>query len=1247
VASFFVSHSSEDAAEAAALCARLESAGYPPPFVSSEADHTIAGGRRWERELYRHLQARDAVIFVTTAASVESRWCFAELALARMFGKRIFPVRAGAGTRSHPLLEDIQAIALSPDREAGYRRLLRDLDGAGLAPEDVDAWEGGDNPYPGLRSYGVDEAAVFFGRAREVADLERRLRLRPASPAEAFLTVIGSSGSGKSSLVRAGLLPKLHRARTEWLVVDPLVPGARPVDGLARALTSTAKRDGLDWAWREVSVAPLADRLWDLVLARGLAEADAKVLLFIDQLEELLRVDAGERERFVEAIASMLRGDVPLRVVATLRSGSVALALEEPSLVALLQNQMVVARLERSRLRDVIEGPARVASIALAAGLSDRILDEAVGADALPLLAFTLRRLVQGATEPGSVTLEDYERTGGVIRALESTADEVLAGVEERFGRERVAAALMSLVTLDSAGAPMRRRVTLAGLDDADREILERFVEARLLTSSAEGDEAVVEVAHEALFRVWRPLQLLIAEHRSEIEMRAQLLRSADDWERAERRASYVLRGDRLAAAQVWLERHDGSSALRAFVDASVREDAGAREREADLLANRVLSEHRDDPERAVLLALAAIDTYARTPRTLLALSTALEGWRVEQVLPTGDWVHVAAPSPDGALVAALTSARVLLFDLATGEPHATFELPPLPGVMASNQALTWTPDGRFVIAGQPGAVTVWDVAQRRLERTLDVGDAQACEVAVSKDGTMLACAANDGYVSLWRLDALDAPAVRFQAHQYAAQCLAFSTDGRRLLTGGSEHRAVMWQLDPPAQLWRMEHGDSVWAVDWAPIGATIATVAPEDGAIRLWDAEHHAEGPSLSTGGWSYGLRFGPHGQIATTSRGLLIWDEGMRAGEPRRLKGRAVGRNPRFTADGRRIVLDHEREGVWIWDARAPGPELSLEYQPRAACFCGRYVVVRERETIGVYDAGDGRAVAAWAAPEEMFPRLDATPDGRLVASDHSDGPRLWRVPDGALVRHFSGNRWPRFSADGRLLLLYGDEGGCEVWAVDPLERLHAFSLAGASVWSADLVLDGRQVVTAGMSRVSVWDVADGALVRELPGSFGGDVNVAAAPDGWRVAVSSSNGDPDVGIWDARTGALIRPLAWGRFNTASAYAPTPASVVFSPGGERLATASHDGSVQVWDAAGGQLIQLLTVADSLARSARFSPDGRLLVTTEDEGSAKVWPALAADDLVARARDRAFRPLTADERAEYGLSPSAHGNSVG
>src|ERR687886_1622899 len=239
MASVFVSHGSQDRAVTEQVAERLRAAGFAALFVDFDPEQGIPAGHNWERELYTQLRRSDAVIFLASPASVASRWCFAELSLARSLGRPVFPVRLQPGV-ALPLLADVQWMELgdaAPENAApGLARLLAGLRSAGLDPADSFAWDPHRSPYPGLVPFAPEDAAVFFGRQPETHRLVELLTPTLQRGPGRMVAVVGPSGSGKSSLLHAGLLPRLARQPERWVVVPPLRPGRHPTATLAGCL---------------------------------------------------------------------------------------------------------------------------------------------------------------------------------------------------------------------------------------------------------------------------------------------------------------------------------------------------------------------------------------------------------------------------------------------------------------------------------------------------------------------------------------------------------------------------------------------------------------------------------------------------------------------------------------------------------------------------------------------------------------------------------------------------------------------------------------------------------------------------------------------------------------------------------------------------------------------------------------------------------------------------------------------------
>jgi hypothetical protein len=558
MASVFVSHSSLDREAAEVVCTRLQAAGFAALFVDFDPDRGIPEGRNWERELYAQLRRSDAVIFLASEASIASRWCVAEISLARSLGRPVFPLRLQPGV-ALPLLADVQWTDLT-EVDSGLALLPAGLASVGLGSADSFAWNPGRSPYPGLVPFASQDAAVFFGREQEIDRLVELLTPTLQRGARRFVAVVGPSGSGKSSLLHAGLLPRLARNPERWVIVPPLRPGQQPTAALAGSLAQAfadrghpVRADRVDAALQRgpSGLVELAGELVDLA-ANGIGRPS--VLLVIDQAEELLtRTKAHEQRSFLQLLSGALHEDSPVWVVAAVRPDFLSNAAERAGLAEVVDDSLVVEPLSPARLKEVIVLPAQRAGLEFDPGLVERMVEDTAGGDALPLLSYTLHELYQKVGHDGRITATAYVAVGGVVGALKRRADRLAEELDRRGLGRLVLPALKRLASVTGEGQPIRRRARRITFNKDEQVVVDAFVDASLLVTDWDPvQQMVVEVAHEALLRQWPPLREAIEADRAGLQLRSELERLAAEWRERGHDDSYLLRGTRLAMMDEW-----------------------------------------------------------------------------------------------------------------------------------------------------------------------------------------------------------------------------------------------------------------------------------------------------------------------------------------------------------------------------------------------------------------------------------------------------------------------------------------------------------------------------------------------------------------------------------------------------------------------------------------------------------------------------------------------------------------------
>ena len=567
----------------------LASAGFELAFLDKDKTTGIPPGADWERTLYRAVEQSQAVIIIQTPNWLASKWCFAEFTQARALGKAIFPA-IEAPTGDTLISPDIQALNLLSDRDGGLERLKRELVRIALDAQGGFAWDSTRPPFPGLLAFQEEDAAVYFGRDDDIRRLIERLDARRAQGGAKLIALLGSSGSGKSSLLRAGVIPRLKRAGRNWIVVPAMRPRIHPVDELARAL-ATASNPPLDWAKlrEDLSGADAARALdafaGDLRVKAG--ASDAQILIPIDQAEELFGVaDPDESRRFLEILSRALSEDLPFIAVMTMRSDFLGQLQSATALTARFE-EFSLGPMPLTRVPQIIEGPARIAGL----GVEDAFVRQAAGdaetEDALPLLAFALRELLNWPSNR-PLTLERYKALGDekagltpLENAVRQAAEDVLADAKPTKDETDALrdAFVPAMVRINDQGEYVRRPARLDELPAKAQPLLERLAKARLLVLRQDGDARVVEVAHEALLRKWPLLRSWLDSAREFLIGKQQLEQELRDWDQAAEpdKVGALLVGLRLNRARGWLIEHPNqlSAQERAFIQREHRSRRG------------------------------------------------------------------------------------------------------------------------------------------------------------------------------------------------------------------------------------------------------------------------------------------------------------------------------------------------------------------------------------------------------------------------------------------------------------------------------------------------------------------------------------------------------------------------------------------------------------------------------------------------------------------------------------------------
>lgn len=1187
----FISHAGVDSEAALRLARRLEDSdeakAHGLKVWIDKAD--LAAGRPWKDALQSALNDSTAfAVYIGSRGVVNWVWDEVSVALDRAHREPRYPLVPvlAQGTSSGDLpsfLSQYQGVG-DPELPEEFRKLLRAvlrLD----ARAEVDLER---EPFVGLQAYTSRHVHLFFGREQETEDLIALLRETP------FLLVTGDSGSGKSSLVLAGLVPAFRGGRfgrpasgpdeTIWHVVDTR-PGTDPFGRLADSVRASAEQTGIGPKVAS-ELADLVrtrqpDKVRDAILSGAPKDTHhlSKVLLVVDQFEEFRT--SPQAASYATTLLHLARpGDDRIRVVLTMRRDYLYICDSFPDLRERLQAGGPSVRYLLRRMSAGLH--AAITKPLVLAGLEESVREDLARAvlndvgdepGELALLQMALWRTWSEARGYGPDLVRAYTRIGRVEGALALAAEEVFARLSSE-DQQRAETLFVRLVRPGEAGGATRRVAHLDEFDEPARILADKLSQEkqwRLLMIH----EDTVEIAHEQLASQWLRYQRWIANipadpERSilsdprgdDLRLLQSLIDDAARWQAAPqcRKTDYLAKGVDLELYTQLRERRLSWISKVELLFSEASEEAQRAEHDAKELA----LEREKARLREVEIAQAEKATaQSRTERaqrharwTLFAILLL-----VVTVVFLGLLQQRATARREAFVMTGVASRAINegQFERAMRSAMRT-----LPRAFSFPWELGWSdPETRRLEAKLAGAAQ----ASRFLVELDEGSETRSAEFSPDEDGAHVLTASDDGLVRIWD-SRTGAQLVALRTHAKGVMFATFSPDGSRVLTASFDGTASLWDVKTEIELLRLQHKKEVFSAHFSSDGKLILT-ASKDGTTHLWDAETGIEVLVL-TGRPFVDAGLSPDGtQIVTASSGdrtARIWDTKTGSEILPALTGHENDvRTAAFSADGSRIITASWDHTARVWDSKSHTTLFELK--------------------------GHSDAVRSAAF----------SPDGTRIITASNDGTaRIWQGNSAILQLngHHKAVVSAKFSPDGKRAVTASEDGTTRVWDIQD-EPLLVRLNADCSVLAGAFSPDGARVATAcSNGKVAIWDAKSGSGLFQLNGHKGPVRSVVFNAVGTSIATAGF--DKTARIWDAHGGGEVRSLIHADAVNSAAIAPNGA----------IATASDDGTVRVWDpSSGAEVLRLKAAQGAKIWSAVFSADGSRILTASSDKTARVWDA--------------------------------------
>ena len=1087
-------------------------------------------------------------------------------------------------------------------------------------------------PYRGLFALREQDADLFFGREQSVAELTDRVSQN------SFVAIVGASGSGKSSIVFAGLIPKLRQLTdTNWKIIN-FRPGNNPFAATENALNqaglcqtsesylrtkSTALSELIEIIVAESSVnssvaetyspveyIPLVYQHQGAIAVTKPAQNrkfTTRLLLVIDQFEELFTLTSiTERQVYLQSLVAAVNHAPAFTLVITLRADFYGEALAYRPLSDLLQNAVYnLSSMSSAELEKAIALPAQKREIGFEQGLITKLADSVEQQSGrLPLLEFTLTQL-WSKQHHGWLTHQAYAEIGGVQSALANHAEAVYSQLD-RVSRAKMPKIMTQLVQLGEGNEITRRLATKDEVRPENWDLVSYLADARLVMTNRDPatQQETVEIVHEALISSWGRFKQWLKIDEDFRRWQQRLRRAIAQWQNSNQDNGALLRGKTLIDAQYWLEKRtaDLSNSDRIFIEQS---------------SQLQQKEQQKEKRRRKITFFSLLSGLI-----LAMLLTGIAGWQwqssaVNEVLAMSKYAKLLSTSNrefDGLLESIQAARKVKTTALAKQNLEVqrsvvTALQETVYGVREQNRlalkdseirSLSFSSDGSIFASGSgKGKLAIWQ-ADGSLQRSIDTQQQAINKVAFSPIDQTVATAGQNGTIKLWQLNGKLAKTIDTRQGQIFD--LSYSPQEQMFASAGEDGTIKIWNAQGKLRQTIKGNSSRILALAYSQDGNLLAS-AGEDGTVKIWNANGELRQTIKGYQRAVISVVFSPDDRVlaASSEDGTMkFWK--LDGTLLHTMAEENVVHDIGFTSDGRTIVSVGGDTTVKLWNSDY---SLRKTFTGHTDGVLGLGIDPNGNSIIS--GSADG-TIRIWQLDTELSKTLrlhDASvyqavfsPDNSLIATASGDNTvKLWNR-DGTLLKtligHTNAVHGISFSPDGNLLATASWDNTIKLWKIDGT-LINTLTGHTDKVYMATISPDGQTIASASSDRtIKLWRL-DGTLIKTLTGHKDVVHGVSFSSDGQTIA--SASHDRTIRLWNAQ-GKLLKTLT-GHSNWVH-------GVTFSPDGQTIASASHDQTVKLWNLE-GKLIQTIVGHTDKVLGVAFSHDGKILASSSRDGTIKLW----------------------------------------